>query len=642
MKSYIKSIIIFNEEGEKRTVNLKEGVNIITGESKTGKSALVEIIDYCFCSARCTIPKGKITEFSYLYSIVININELDYIIARYKWEVGGKMYFFKVKDDYNLEKLELSIYRKQPILQVKEAQSAIEKTIGLTIDNIASEFDTKGKKASMRNMVSYLFQHQNLMASKFSLFYRFSNYYKRKDAIEQFPIFAGMINQKYYSYLIELDSLKQKLKQKRKIQKDNEKSMLYSKSRLGSLLMNYFALIGKDFDDTMDLHTMFNIAKNLPDFDNNDLFADTKIIDHYNNLNEKLENLRNKDRDILLELDQIKKTNQIGENFNKTLKNLKEQNEAKLSGNIEYTCPICGNDCSKIVEKDIKLQRAVDWLNNEIKITGRYTEDFSEDYRKLNEAHLNFESEIKLINNQIKRIENKYIKSPTLKSKREKINYAKATIDLYLEMESQGIFENVEDDIDILNQRIDKLEQTIKKFNLEKKMKNAENFLNKNMNLLSKKLDFEEEYIPVNLNFDLVNKTFDLFQLQPNKERIYLYEMGSGANWVSCHIALFLSFLRYFSMQKNSPMLLTMFFDQPSQVYFPQEQTEKNLYTQSDLIAVNKMYKAIFDEVNSIKKDTGILPQIIIVDHVDGANLDCKDEFEKYVCSNWRKGDALI
>lgn len=46
MNSYIKSIFIFNEKGDSRQVKLKPGVNIITGDSKTGKSALVEIIDY--------------------------------------------------------------------------------------------------------------------------------------------------------------------------------------------------------------------------------------------------------------------------------------------------------------------------------------------------------------------------------------------------------------------------------------------------------------------------------------------------------------------------------------------------------------------------------------------------------------------
>ena len=38
MKKYIQAIMLFNECGEKRVVALEPGVNIITGESKTGKS----------------------------------------------------------------------------------------------------------------------------------------------------------------------------------------------------------------------------------------------------------------------------------------------------------------------------------------------------------------------------------------------------------------------------------------------------------------------------------------------------------------------------------------------------------------------------------------------------------------------------
>ena len=81
MKSYIKAIMIFNEKGEVRNVPMKPGVNIITGDSKTGKSALVEIIDYCLCSSRCTIPKGIITDFAYLYVMPMSINDITYIIA---------------------------------------------------------------------------------------------------------------------------------------------------------------------------------------------------------------------------------------------------------------------------------------------------------------------------------------------------------------------------------------------------------------------------------------------------------------------------------------------------------------------------------------------------------------------------------
>lgn len=243
---------------------------------------------------------------------------------------------------------------------------------------------------------------------------------------------------------------------------------------------------------------------------------------------------------------------------------------------------------------------------------------------------------------QIKTIEQKFISSKALVSKREKVNYAKARIALYAEMSDSGIFETVDEDIAKLKEKIKQLEEKIQGFDVDTKKAEAQAFLSENMNRLSLSLDFEDEYRPINLNFGLIDETFDIFQYQNNREKIHLYEMGSGANWVSCHIALFLSFLRYFAKQNNSPMPLFMFFDQPSQVYFPQGDSKNDEVTQADLMAVNKMYKTIFDEINSIGEDTGILPQIIIVDHVDGKNLECKEEFEGYIRCNWRNNTGLI
>lgn len=36
MKSFLKGILLFDKNGEKRKVQLEQGINIITGESKTG------------------------------------------------------------------------------------------------------------------------------------------------------------------------------------------------------------------------------------------------------------------------------------------------------------------------------------------------------------------------------------------------------------------------------------------------------------------------------------------------------------------------------------------------------------------------------------------------------------------------------
>ncbi len=642
MKSYIKAIIIFNENDEKRLVPLKQGVNIITGESKTGKSALVEIIDYCLCSTRCTIPKGKITDFSYLYVLVMGIGDNTYIIARYNWDNGGKMYFSKEEKDFDYKVLSLGYFSEKPTLPYKDAQYEIECALGLFVTNMATDADQQGKKASLRNMVSYLFQHQNLMASKFALFYRFSDYYKRKDIIDQFPVFAGMISQEYYSDLIQLNTLKAQLKQKYKKQKANEKSTAYIKENLSPLLTDYFALLEKDFDDKISAQKMLKMASNLPEFDDTQLFGESKIAERYSVLNEELEELRNEEREILLKIKNIDNASKTGNEFTEMLMDLKQQTTVAEIEATEYICPLCGHDCQEIAENDSQLIEATEWLDNELKITEKYTADFSEDVRKLKDEHSKIDAKIKEVWKQIKMVEQKFISSKALVSKREKVNYAKARIALYAEMSDSGIFETVDEDIAELKEKIQQLEEKIQGFDVDTKKAKAQAFLSENMNRLSLSLDFEDEYRPINLNFGLLDETFDIYQYQNNREKIHLYEMGSGANWVSCHIALFLSFLRYFAKQDNSPMPLFMFFDQPSQVYFPQGDSKDDEITQADLMAVNKMYKTIFDEINSIGEETGILPQIIIVDHVDGKNLECKDEFGGYIRCNWRNNTGLI
>lgn len=639
MKSYIKAIIIFDKNGERRIVPLKEGVNIVTGESKTGKSALVEIIDYCLCSTRCTVPKGKITDFSYLYTLVMYINENTYIIARHNWEDGGKMYFSKEKADFEPTLLSLSYFEGKTLMSCKETQYEIECALGLFVTNMTVDSEQQGKKASLRNMVSYLFQHQNLMASKFALFYRFSDYYKRKDVIDQFPVFAGMISQEYYSDLIHLNNLKVKLKKMQKKQKENEKSTVYIKENLAPLLADYFALLEQDFDYSMSAQKMLKLASNLPEFDDAQLFGESSIVRRYSELNSKLELLRDKERDVLLKIKNIDNATNTGNAFVEMLEELKEQTDVAKIVTDKYVCPICGQDCQEIVKKDEGLIEAAEWLDNELAITEKYTADFSEDVRKLNEKHMEIEEDIREVWSQLKIIEQKFISSKSLVSKREKVNYAKARIALYAEMSNAGIFETVDEDIEELKEQIRIFESKVQAFDVDTKKAKAQTFLSENMNRLAQTLDFEAEYRPVNLNFGLIDESFDVYQYQNNREKIHIYEMGSGANWVSCHIALFLSFLRYFSKQENSPMPLIMFFDQPSQVYFPQGDGEA---TQADITAVNNMYKTIFNEINSIGADTGIVPQIIIVDHVDGNKLEVKEEFKGYVRCNWRNNKALI
>lgn len=135
MKSYISSIVIFNQNGEKRNVDFTEGVNIITGDSKTGKSALVEIIDYCLCSSRCTIPKGRITDFGDLFCLIFVVNNKTLIIGRERWQLGGKMYFI-VENSILIEDLQITYFSDKQKHSVKDVQYRLEQELGLQVSNL--------------------------------------------------------------------------------------------------------------------------------------------------------------------------------------------------------------------------------------------------------------------------------------------------------------------------------------------------------------------------------------------------------------------------------------------------------------------------------------------------------------------------
>src|ERR1700681_4185089 len=66
-----------------RVVNFRTGtVNVITGASQTGKSAIVPIIDYCLGSGKCSIPAGVIRLNTEWFGVVIDTSKGQLLLAR--------------------------------------------------------------------------------------------------------------------------------------------------------------------------------------------------------------------------------------------------------------------------------------------------------------------------------------------------------------------------------------------------------------------------------------------------------------------------------------------------------------------------------------------------------------------------------
>src|ERR1051325_4234718 len=82
MRSNILHIGIINKANRVDSVSFTNGVNVITGKSSTGKSAMIEICDYCFGSSEFPVPDGVITDNSQIYLVVIRVKEAALILAR--------------------------------------------------------------------------------------------------------------------------------------------------------------------------------------------------------------------------------------------------------------------------------------------------------------------------------------------------------------------------------------------------------------------------------------------------------------------------------------------------------------------------------------------------------------------------------
>ena len=84
MNFYISKIRLwFRQGGEPRDLEFfNDKVNVITGDSSTGKSSVLKIIDYCLLSERSTIVEDVINENVVWYGLVFYVDDRPYTIIR--------------------------------------------------------------------------------------------------------------------------------------------------------------------------------------------------------------------------------------------------------------------------------------------------------------------------------------------------------------------------------------------------------------------------------------------------------------------------------------------------------------------------------------------------------------------------------
>ncbi|RLG29504.1 DUF3732 domain-containing protein, partial [Methanosarcinales archaeon] len=123
----------------------------------------------------------------------------------------------------------------------------------------------------------------------------------------------------------------------------------------------------------------------------------------------------------------------------------------------------------------------------------------------------------------------------------------------------------------------------------------------------------------------------------------YLWEIGSGSNWLSYHIAVSLGLHQFFLELKQNPVPTFVVYDQPSQVYFPKKLVIREDDTEldpelidEDIEAVRKVFKVL----SSVVENSNGRLQIIVLDHASESAWG--DIQNANLVEEWRDGRTLV
>ncbi|WP_331351856.1 DUF3732 domain-containing protein [Cellvibrio sp. UBA7671] len=660
MKTFIHELGVIDKIGKTHPVKFKKGLNVVTGKSSTGKSALIEIFDYCFGSSEYTVPKGVITDSAAIYYVYINVNGQHIVLGRLP--DNGKA-FFRREEKYSPEKINTEYFISTHFRPLKDYLKIV-RDLFLDIDDVDESLfvrenrknNAKSPTPSIRSFASFMLQHQNLVANKHALFYRFDEKAKRDQAIDHSKIFLGLVDQEFFLLSQEKESLTFELSRIKKEQEANVKLANNQKQKIEPVLRQLYSVMGFEHDP-VSLGDIFLHPQNAKERLNSVIrpenieplsgIAVQRHISLQRELAAKTAQLRKLQRQsgsIYRHIEEEERfvTNGIGFNQDGTV------NVAKS------VCPFCHTEHEQLQESAQQLQQAIFKLSNNLIQAKPMRAKFDLELAKIKHDTNELSEEISKIKSQANELEQIEKQMAEKKSLYELILQSKAKLDVLIDSLSLADDSDVERRLEKTKSELKDVMAKLNNYNYQDGMRIADETVNGFMVEIGKHFEFESSYKPINLHFSFEN--FDLYHLTPKDEKIFLRSMGSGANWLYCHVTLFLALHKYFaSLGEQCAIPSILFLDQPTQVYFPSfkldksEQFNKELInklehrdgedyqTDDDMEAVENLFSQLSIYCTETQENYGFSPQIIVTDHTDNLTLSDGTDFESLVYGNrWR------
>ena len=194
----ILELVLYGKNGKKRTLSFNPGkVNIIPGESKAGKSAVGDIIEYCMGGSSCNIAVGVVRDNVEWYGLLLQFDSNRIFVARKNPDPGRQstsFCYYEVGTD--IESPENANFTSNTntdgIEELLTNQIGISENIHMTEDDESRD----PLEANIRHALFYCFQSQDEVTARNHLFHRQSEGLPITNAIrDTLPYFLGAVDE---------------------------------------------------------------------------------------------------------------------------------------------------------------------------------------------------------------------------------------------------------------------------------------------------------------------------------------------------------------------------------------------------------------------------------------------------------------
>lgn len=643
MSFQVIDIVLYGYNRERRVVSLAPGrLNIITGSSKTGKTALISILDYCLAADTCDIPAGVIRQTVEWVGIRLLVDEEHVMIARRLPAAGRSSssdVYYQIGQQLEIPPYEALAQTTNPD-GLKAALSA-HAGIGPTLHEPPEGQTRAPLSANIKHALFYCFQQQSEVISNRHLFHKQSEQWIPQAIKDTIPYFLGAVDDEHVARLAELRQLRQRLRAAERRLAEFEAVRGRGASKAEELVAESRDQgLGQHLEpsETWEEHVaaLGAISTEQRVDEEEELEAQGE---EYGRLQDERRNLSDELRSTKDQLSAARALASERQGYSREANaqriRLKSIGLVPADTEVRTThCPLCASELDEeLVPPTVQqVRRAISELDRHIRSVDDRGPQMDAVVQSLATRLGELQDRLRENRDKLNAIQVENARIEELRDRSARRAHLLGRISLYLESVPQ-----LEDSSELraqiagLEAKIQRLEEEVSDDAVQDRLQSILALMGRDMSLWAETLRLEHSEFPLRLDLKRLTVVAD-----GDTGPIPMERMGSGENWVGYHLIAHLALHKWF-VQHRRPVPRFLFVDQPSQVYFPEDRDWESGETGTvgeDRQAVARMYTLVLNVVRSL--DCGL--QVIVTDH---ANID-EPWFQECIVERWREGVALI